>query len=317
MHKIIISATALLMLVFFSLAAGAEKKVGVLMFSDDRRYGDAINGFVDKLAEAGFRSPQTKITFENAGASQVKAAALVRKLAAAKLDLIYTLGTSATVIAARDIQDVPVVFGVIYDPVEAGIAKGWKSSGNNTTGVSTMLPMSKVLDSLMKFAPVKRLGVLYTPGVKNSESVLRDLMEIQADYKLRVVPVPLNSKEDIVQVLPAVLHTADAVYITGSNIVNSQISMIVDMANKAKVVTVTHLEDMIEFGVLLGVCSNSYQLGRTAGEQAVRILKGAKPSSLAIETPKKLETVVNLVTARAGGFRVPPEYMLTVTRIIQ
>ncbi len=35
-----------------------------------------------------------------------------------------TIGTTATIAAAREIKDVPIVFSIVYDPIEAGIAKG-------------------------------------------------------------------------------------------------------------------------------------------------------------------------------------------------
>jgi len=41
------------------------------------------------------------------------------------MDLIISLGTSATVIIAKEIQDIPIVFGMVYDPVGAGIVKDW------------------------------------------------------------------------------------------------------------------------------------------------------------------------------------------------
>jgi ABC-type uncharacterized transport system substrate-binding protein len=47
------------------------------------------------------------------------------------------------------------------------------------------------------------------------------------------------------------------------------------------------------------------------------ILKGAKPSSLPIETLKEFDVILNMRTARAGGFRIPPEYMQTVKRKIE
>src|SRR3974377_105025 len=133
------------------------------------------------------------------------------------------------------------------------------------------MPMSKLMDSLKLFLPIKNLAVLYTPGEKNSEAQLKDLQEIQTDYGIKVVPVPLSKPEEVEQLLPIVLHTTDALYITGSNFVDSQISIIVDMATKAKVVTISHLEDLIEKGVLLGVGPNSYMVGLLAGEKAVMI----------------------------------------------
>jgi len=297
--------------------AGPVKRIGILAFSEDSRYSDSTRGVIDQLKTEGFVEPGVMFIKAEAGRNKAKAAEFIRQFAEAKLDLIVTQGTSATVPVAREIKDVPIVFSVVYDPVEAGIAMSWKSSGNNTTGASTKISMSSLLDSLIAFAPVKYLSVLYTPGEKNSEAQLRDLQNIQATYRIKIIPVPINKKEELPQLLPEVVRTSDAIFVTGSTLVNSQISMVVDLATKGKVVTVTHLEDLVEKGVLIGVCTNSYNLGRLAGEKAARILKGAKPSSIPIETLKKFDVILNMKTATAGGFRIPPEYIKTVTRIIE
>lgn len=298
-------------------AGAAEKRIGVLMFSEEGRYKEAVRGMRDRLAEAGFKEPRVVFIIDHAAASKAKAAELVRKYSAEKLDLIFTLGTSITVPLAREIRDTPLVFSIVYDPVEAGIAKTWKSSGNNTTGTSTFLPMSLVMKRLLEFAPVKRLAVLYTPGEKNSESQLKDLQNEQAASFVKVVPVPLAVKEDIDDLLPEVVRTSDALYITGSNLVNSRLEFIVDMATRARVATVTHLDDLVERGVLLGVCPDAYKLGRLAGEKVLRIFRGEKPSSLPIEAPGEHELIINSKTARAGGFQVPPAFLKNVKKEIR
>jgi putative ABC transport system substrate-binding protein len=206
---------------------------------------------------------------------------------------------------------------MVYDPVEGGIVKGWKSSGNNTTGSSPMVPMTELLDGLMKFTPARRLAVLYSPGEKNSESQLRDLQELQTRYRLKVIPVPLTSKEEIAQLLPEIVRTSDVLYITGSNLVNSQVALIVEKATKAGVVTMTHLDDLVKSGVLLGVYSDSSEVGRLAGEKAVKILKGAKPSAIPIESLKNHTLIINMKTARAGRFRIPPDFLKLVNKTIQ
>jgi putative ABC transport system substrate-binding protein len=295
----------------------AEKKIGVLEFSEQLRYMEAIQGIMDKLKEAGYGEPQASFTIENAKANKAVAAELVKKFAAEKMDLIFTIGTHATLAIIQEIKDVPIVFAQVYDPVAAGIAKDWQSSGNNTTGATTKIPMSKLMDSLRLFRPVKSLAVLYAPGEKNSEAQLRDLQALQAKYQIRVVPVPLNKPEEVHQLLPIVLRTTDALYITGSNFVDSQIALIVDMATAAKIPTMSHLEDLIEKGVLLGVGPDSYQVGRLAGDKAIKIFKGAKPSAIPIETPPHVQVMINLKTARAGGFQIPPDYMKTVTKQVQ
>jgi len=297
--------------------AAAEKRIGILMFSDMARYIEASKGFVDALREGGFTEDRTTIITEEAGANKVKAAELVHEFAAQNMDLIFTVGTHATIAVAQKIKNLPIVFAQVYDPVAAGIANDWDNSGNNTTGVTSKLPMSKVIDSLKQFTPVKRLGVLYTPGEKNSEAQLRDLQDSQSDSGIKIIPAPVSKTEEIAQILPLIMKSTDALYITGSNLVNAELASIVDTTTKAGAVTVTHLEDLVEQGVLLGVVSGAYLSGRRAGEMAIKILLGAQPSSIPIELAKEYQVVINLKTARSGGFQVSPGFMKTVGRTIQ
>lgn len=300
-----------------SVEARVEKRIGVLLFSEESFYIESKNGILDQLKKDGFGEPAVKYDIENAEGSKAKAVELAQKFAAARMDLIITLGTHATIAVVKAIKDVPIVFSTVYDPVEAGIAKDWKSSGNNTTGSSTKIPMSMLVNSLKEFAPVKRLAVLYTPGEKNSESQLMELQKTQASSQIKVIPIILNKKEELTRTLSEVIPMTDAVYLTGSSIVSAAVPTIVETANKAKVVTITHLNDLVEKGSLLGVCANSYLIGRLAGKKAVKILKGAKPSSIPIETDKKLDLILNMKTAKAGQFRIPPSFMKKATKIIE
>ena len=317
MKRFIAGAMIFLAAALCAVDVEAGKKIGILMFSDEARYIEAARGITDKLKEMGFGEPKTSFMTDKAGANKALAAELVQKYAAAKLDMIITLGTSSTVAVSREIKDVPIIFSMVYDPVDAGIAKAWKSSGNNTTGTSTKMPMSKPMEVLEKFPRVKRLAVLYTAGEKNSESQLKDLQAVEANYKIKIIPVRLATVEEINQLLPEILRTADALFITGSNLVNSQVSTIVDMADKAQVITITHLEDLVGAGVLLGVCANSYSMGQFSGEKAVRVLKGAKPSAIPIELAKKFDVILNMKSATKGQFQIPPAFMKTVTKKIE
>ena len=297
--------------------ATAEKRIGVLIFSEEVRYNEAQKGIVDELRERGFGEPAVSFAVENAGGSKAKAAELTKKFATGKMNLIFTLGTSATIAASQVIKDIPIVFAMVFDPVDAKIAGDWKSSGNNTTGASPRIPMTKIMNILNGFAPVKRLAVLYTPGEKNSEVQLRELQGLQANSGFKVVPVILANKEDVGRILPEVARGSDAIYLTGSSIVGGIVPTIVDVANRANVVTITHLDDLVMKGALLGVCANSYLVGRLAGAKAAHVLRGAKPSSIPIEIGKKVDVILNARTAKAGRFSIPPGFMKTVTKTIE
>jgi putative ABC transport system substrate-binding protein len=61
--------------------------------------------------------------------------------------------------------------------------------------------------------------------------------------------------------------------------------------------------------------------GRTEYKRAAyyvdRILRGAKPADLPIESPMAFETAVNLKTAKLLGLTLPPEIMLRATHVVE
>lgn len=297
-------------------AARPVKKIGVLMWSEDPGYYETLKGVKDQLREEGFGESAAQFTVQNARGGKLKLAGMSRKFAASHLDLVVSIGTSATIAAAREIKDTPLVFANVYDPVQSGIVGSWENSGNNATGASSKVSMAKLVGCLAEFPPMLRLAVLYTPGEKNSEEQLKELQKLSTDSQIKVVPVILSREDDAVQIMTMIAPTVDAIYLSGSSIVGNKVGTIVAMATQAKVITITHIGSLVHQGVLLGVCATPYLVGRLAGEKGVKVLKGAKPSSIPVQTLDRYEVMLNLKTAKSGGFQVPASFMKTVTRVV-
>jgi len=303
--------------VFLFSEAGAEQRIGFLTFSDQTRYSEALKGFMDQMRADGWQEPKTTYRILNSQGSKASMAEQAKQFSLAKLDMIFTLGTIPTLAVARAVKDTPIVFAVVYDPVKAGIAAGWASSGNNVTGVTSLIPMSRLMEGLKAFSSVRRLAVLYTFGEKNSEIQLQDLQLLQSQYKIEVIPISLGKPEDVPQLLPEVMRSVDALYLTGSNVVGEAAPAIVDIANKAHVLTITHLDDLVDKGALLGICGNSYLQGRLAEKKATQVLMGRKPAAIPIESLKNVNYILNSKTAKAGKFHIPPAFMRQVDKVIE
>ena len=92
---------------------------------------------------------------------------------------------------------------------------------------------------------------------------------------------------------------------------------VTSLAARYRVPTVYPFRIFAEVGGLVSYGSNALDEFRRAASYADRILKGAKPSELPVQTPINFDLVVNLKTAKVLGLDVPSSIRLRADEVIE
>jgi ABC-type uncharacterized transport system substrate-binding protein len=88
-------------------------------------------------------------------------------------------------------------------------------------------------------------------------------------------------------------------------------------AAKQKLPTVYYSRGFVSAGGLISYGSDRIDQFRSAAGYVDRILRGAKPADLPVQSPSKYQLVINLKTAKALGLTVPPSLLARADEVIE
>jgi putative ABC transport system substrate-binding protein len=97
----------------------------------------------------------------------------------------------------------------------------------------------------------------------------------------------------------------------------AQRQRIAELATKGRLPTIYHLRQFVEAGGLISYGVDYTEAFQQSAVLADRILKGSKPADLPVEQPWRFPLVINLKTAKALGFTIPPSLLLRADQVIE
>jgi putative ABC transport system substrate-binding protein len=311
----------LVLLLVWSSPAGANKvtRIGALVTEDF--FLPSFEGFKEKMKEKGYvDGKNVQYYVRNAKGDQKALQKLALELVQQKPDLIVTSSGRATlpVVKATQGSPTPVVFLGVGNPLE--FVKGYASSGNNLTGISTSVfdLTEKRLELLKELAPsVKRVASINNPQGLNYEENLLAVRQAAKKLGMELWEINVGDKNEMEQIAPTVTRKlADAVFVAPDRVLRESMALLVKQSIKEKLPLIPPPAAYNSGG--LATYGHDYlALGRQGANLADKILKGAKPSDLPIEQPDKLKLVINLNTAKAIGLKIPKEVLLRADEVIE
>ncbi len=317
---VVLAVSALCVSVALAGTPGRHYRVAVLTLGGP--YYVALEGLREGLAQLGYHEGQD-ISFmvEDVQGEVDILTDRAARIAEAKPDLIFTIGTVATAAMKQATTTLPIVFTFVADPLRSGLIASYASSQSNLAGISSYAaPLSgKRLEILKEIAPeIKRVLVLVEPHERVTEVSFQSLAEVAPKLGIELLRHDVTNKADIEQRLKALPRGAvDAIYYLPSNLMRASLELLIDKAKEDKIPLSVSDVSMVERGALVSYGTDLRRLGIQTARLVAKIMKGAKPSEMPIQTPEQLLLTVNLATAKTIGLDIPHSILERAERLVE
>ena len=301
------------------------RRIGVLMgFAESDPEGQAlVAAFREGLQQLGWTEGRNvRIDYRWTALDKELMQRFAKDLVALQPEVILTQSTPATAVLLQQTRTIPIVFGLLADPIGSGFVASFPRPGGNVTGFVTMQPTmgGKWLELLKEIAPrTARVAALFNPATAPyAEYWLNPFKAAAASFAVQAIVASVYDASELESVVAAQAHEPDGgLIVMPDTFMNEHRSEITSLAARYHLPAVYPYRAFAESGGLLSYGDVLVDNFRRAASYVDRILKGEKPSELPVQAPVKFELVINLKTSKALGLDVPVHLQQRADEVIE
>ena len=291
--------------------AAKKYTIGVCQLVTHDALDAATQGFIDAVQEK-LGADNVDISVQNAANDQNVCTTIVNTFVSQKVDLIMANATPSLQAAYNATTEIPILGTAV---TEYGVALGLKdfngTVGGNVSGTSDLAPLDQQAAMVKELFPdAKTVGILYCSGEANSvyqANVVKECLEADG---LTVNIFTFADSNDVSTVTTSAVAESDVLYIPTDNTAASCTEAIAAVTVPAGVPVIAGEEGICKGCGLATLSINYYDLGRTTGEMAVKILKGeANISEMPVEYFQGPVKKFNKDMAEKLNVTIPDEYV--------
>jgi putative ABC transport system substrate-binding protein len=295
-------------------------RVGLLAFGQELA-SPLFGAFRDEMRKLGHVEGRSYVLeFRSADPDRLQSVA--GELAQIPVDVIVTDSGAASIAANKATVSVPIVMGVVSDPVELGLVASLARPGGNVTGFSIISPQlgTKRLALLKEAVPnAKVVGILMNSASPvTGAQQLAPIRDAAALVDVALVVGEARSADTIPGAIDQLVASRiSALMVIADGVFFNQRRLIVERAGANRLPGMYPEREYAEAGGLLAYGPSVPDNFRRAAGYVARILRGEKAGDLPIEQPTKFELVINLKTAKALGLEIPPQLLARADEVIE
>jgi putative ABC transport system substrate-binding protein len=311
-------------------AHAASKKILMLVWIGCE---DVCKGVQDYVKENNI---DAEVIVRDAAQDKSKLPGFVEEARAMRPDVVITWGTKVTLgmvgtLADQSnpqfLNDIPVVFTVVADPVGTKIIESYDKTGRpNVTGTRNRVPEPVNIKSIRRYMPgFDHLGVLYDRSEANSLRKVEELQGLTKDLNFTLDAIALDTLPDGTPAAESIKPKIDELkargvqflYLGSSTFLEKQRDAFTGAAVEAGLPVLVPYEHMVlESQALMSVAARDYDVGKLAARQASHILlEGKRAGDLPILAMEEFAYLVNMKVAKKLNLYPPVEFLQFVEQV--
>jgi putative ABC transport system substrate-binding protein len=307
-------------------SAGAQqgsRRIEVLMGAAETSSSRAwVAALLRRLDELGWRDGHNlavQVQWWNDSQAQMRTRAA--ELANRSPDVAVTYTNLALELLKPIAGNVPIVFCGVGDPVGSGFVASLARPGGNITGFASYEPSmgGKWLGVLKETASnITRALVIMHPETPVHQGMWRSIEQIAPRLEIEATRGGVHNAAEIEHVIELFSQKPKGGLIAlphALTVANAQV--IINLAQRYRMPTVYAFAENVAAGGLVSYGINWNDHFRSVADYVDRILKGAKPSDLAVQNPTRFKLAINLRAAKAIGLTIPETFLLRADEVIE
>ncbi|MDF2965273.1 MAG: hypothetical protein K0Q51_661 [Rickettsiaceae bacterium] len=244
---------------------------------------DSIVGLKEELTRQGFIEGKTvNYEIKDVGFNAALIPQLITQLKSKKPSVMVAMTTPIAQYAKGKVKDIPLIYNVITDPVQAGLLQNSDIANGNLTGSSDKQDLNTLLKFARQLIPhASKVGILYATSEANDLALVDMMKEAAKQNNMEVLAIPVEQARDVPIRMQAFKNKVDFIYVGTSGPIQPALPAIAAEANKMKIPVFNVNEEAVHNKLTLASFGVSYkQVGINAGKLVAEILKGKSVSSL-------------------------------------
>ncbi len=290
-------------------AATRCRKIFFLNYVESAPAEATLRGFRKALRDAGWtEGKEYALSVSNAQGDMPTLSAMIDNVLGRNADVLALTSTPALQAALRKVRTIPVIFGVVANPVAAGAGKSDADHLPNVTGVSSASAYAEGVAALLGCVPgAKRVGTLVNPSEANCVYNLERVTKELAVQDVECVSVPVSTPAEISDGIRALLsRNVDAVLQVVGNLFMSSFAPISKACLDARVpLFAFDSSAATDGGAAVTVARDYASGGEDMGRLAIRVLGGESPAGIPISPVSRTIVTINEANARRYGLDIP------------